>query len=262
MCRRWRPTGKRSRPPEGDRVSLARVIIPAAGLGSRLGTHTSRAPKSLFQVGREAIIERALRQFAHAGVPHVVVITGHCARQLADAVSSYTERPDVTFVNNPAYSTTNSLVSLGLTRQWWDEEFCVVDGDVLFDDATLAELLSAPPDTLLIDTSRKYEEIDVKVAVDPDGFITNLSKELGVSETVGEFFGLSRWSPSGATALGHVMDEMIEAHETSAWYEDAIVRLAKRQQLAALPLSAACWAEIDAAVDIPRAELVVAKGAS
>ncbi|MSP91573.1 MAG: hypothetical protein EXR79_07195 [Myxococcales bacterium] len=67
-------------------MSAMRGFILAAGLGTRLKPWTERTPKPLVPVGGEPLVERALRQFAAAGVREVGVNLHHLGEQIADQV--------------------------------------------------------------------------------------------------------------------------------------------------------------------------------
>ncbi len=53
-----------------------KVVIPAAGLGTRMLPATLAVPKELLPVGREPMLLRALREVSEAGLVHVAIIVG------------------------------------------------------------------------------------------------------------------------------------------------------------------------------------------
>lgn len=61
-------------------------VLLAAGRGTRLGQLTARCPKPMLAVAGRPIIGHALAGLAAAGVEQVVIITGHCAEQLEQAL--------------------------------------------------------------------------------------------------------------------------------------------------------------------------------
>lgn len=69
-------------------------VLLAAGAGSRLGGR----PKSLLELGGVPLIRRQLIALSGAGVDEVVVVLGHHAEAIEDAVRDF----PVTLVRNPA----------------------------------------------------------------------------------------------------------------------------------------------------------------
>lgn len=76
-----------------DRLVVG-VVLLAAGAGSRMG----HRPKSLLELGGVPLIRRQLIALSGAGVDEVVVVLGHHAERIAQAVQDF----PVTLVHNPA----------------------------------------------------------------------------------------------------------------------------------------------------------------
>lgn len=233
-----------------------RVIIPAAGTGTRLRPLTEQLPKALVSVCGVPLIWHTMKRLAEAGVPEVVVVCGHRAERLRSSLMRCPYAPPLRFVENSRFATTNSIVSLALTREFWSEPFCVIDGDVLVARTLLRRLLEAGKDVLAIDTTKKWTDIDMKVLVH-EGRVVDFGKDLPPSPEFGEFFGVSRWSPEGACRLSSAVDELLDAGHIDQWYEAAIRILAAREGLDLLPASTAEWAEVDALPDLVAAVALV-----
>jgi 8-oxo-dGTP diphosphatase len=67
-------------------------IIPAAGLGSRLGSMGQNLPKCLVAAGGEKLLDRTIQHLIRAGVSRIIVIVGHMAETVRNHVSH--EVPD------------------------------------------------------------------------------------------------------------------------------------------------------------------------
>ncbi|MDP4732770.1 MAG: nucleotidyltransferase family protein, partial [Limnohabitans sp.] len=75
-----------------SRVAVGAVLL-AAGSGSRMG----HRPKSLLELGGVPLIRRQLIALSGAGVDEVVVVLGHYAERIEEAVKEF----PVTLVRNP-----------------------------------------------------------------------------------------------------------------------------------------------------------------
>lgn len=233
-----------------------RVIIPAAGRGSRLAPFTDRSPKGLVPVSGEPLLWHTLRELRTAGADLAVVVRGHRADLLTSSLLSCPDRPALEFVTNTSYADTNSIVSLWLTRGWWDEDFCIVDGDVLASHHMIERVFAAGGNVLAIDATKSYDDIDMKAEF-RDGRLMRLGKELPRECSAGEFFGVSRWTADGAVGFAAAISRRLAAGGQRDWYEDAICDAAGSVRLDTVAAFSSEWAEVDRAADIPFAEQVV-----
>jgi len=237
------------------------AIIPAAGIGSRLLPRTAATPKCLIPVGGRPILQRTLERLWAAKIEQATCVVGYRAAQVQEFIEGLSDVPQVELIYNEAYATTNNIVSLLLTAEKWDNEdaVVVVDSDVLFSQDLLAELISTDGDALVVDTGRPRSEIDMAVEL-REGHVWHLDKELPVGRTAGEFFGFSRWTPSGGAELLDVVRRMTAAGENGTWYPYAIRRLAKSRQIDVVPATTEQWIEIDTNADLEAAELACGRG--
>jgi choline kinase len=221
-----------------------RVIIPAAGVGTRLQPITNQLPKCMVDIRGKPLIYYLLRPLRRLTVSEVVIVVGHKKELIQQYVESEHGFPPVKFVDNNQYDRTNSIVSIALTRELWDEPFCIIDSDLLV-RPKLIELLFAYEDSfLIIDATKPYEQIDMKVRIEDGRFIT-MDKTLPKDAAQGEFFGLSRWMPGESRVFAQVIDEFIKRGETGVWYEWAIREVANRIDLRVHTCGPDLWYEID-----------------
>jgi len=221
-----------------------RVIIPAAGFGTRLQPLTNDLPKCMIEIQGKPLISYLLRPLKRLKVSEVVIVAGHKKEPLQQYIETERDFPPVRFIDNDQYDRTNSIVSIALTRDLWDEPFCIIDSDLLL-RPKLTELLFAREDTfLIIDATKQYEQIDMKVKIEDGRFVT-MDKTLLRDSAQGEFFGLSRWMPREAKVFSQVIDEFLKHGDTGVWYEWAIRDVAKRIDLRVQTCDTNLWYEID-----------------
>ena len=230
-----------------------RVIVPAAGRGNRLLPRTSALPKCLLPVGGIPIIERLLGQLAMLGADEVICVVGHAAGRLTDHVRGLRDRPPVRFVPNADYAGSDNIVSLMLTRRWWQDGIAIVDSDVLISTEALERLMAAERDVMAVDVTRPPAAIDMAVEM-RDGRIWHLDKNLPPHRVGAEFFGVSRWTPEGARLLGDVAARLIASGKRGIWYPYAIRELAKQVPVEPLYVRGEDWYEIDSAQDLAAAD--------
>ena len=159
------------------------VVILAAGLGTRLG---KPHPKPLTPLSTgESIIHRAVRQLSeHDPRTHITAVVGFKLDLLMEAL------PDIAFVYNEVYDSTNTSQSLlKALRLSHDGGVLWLNGDVVFDESILpllAEHAAQGRSFVCVNTDSVADE-EVKYTLDADGFIAELSKTVvgGLGEAVG-----------------------------------------------------------------------------
>ena len=112
------------------------VIIAAAGVGSRLG---AGMPKCLVPVNGHAVFEYQLRALSWADEIRMVV--GYKADEVINQVSAIV--PNVVFIRNNEFATTNLRQSYYLGAQGLNEKALFLDGDTIISRTSSDLLLSA-----------------------------------------------------------------------------------------------------------------------
>src|SRR6476646_8968899 len=65
---------------------IRKVVLPAAGLGTRLRPLTSALPKEMLPVGKRLVIQHVLEECAAAGLDHVLAVISRRKLALLDAL--------------------------------------------------------------------------------------------------------------------------------------------------------------------------------
>ena len=81
------------REEQGKGRKRMRIIIPMAGLGTRLRPHTHTKPKSLLQVAGRTVLDHVLDQLAALDIEEVVFIIGHLGEQVREYVATHYHFP-------------------------------------------------------------------------------------------------------------------------------------------------------------------------
>ncbi|MCL6640035.1 MAG: aminotransferase class V-fold PLP-dependent enzyme [Candidatus Rokubacteria bacterium] len=225
-----------------------KAVILAAGAGRSLYPLTKDRPKALLDVRGVTLLDRLLAQTAGRGLTPVVVVGWEQAK-VVDALRHWqrTVPTRAEVVVNPIYERTNTLYSLWLAAAACrNEALLVVDGDLVCEDAVMAAVIEDPRPTLVaIDRARVMGEEEVKVVVAPDARLLDIGKVLAPDRAHGEFLGLAKYSPEAAARLFAILDELVRAGAESAYYEDALARLAGETEIATLDVAGRRWVEID-----------------
>lgn len=232
-------------------MDLSAVIL-AAGRGARLSPLTDRRPKCLLPVGGRAILDRQLAALTRAGVRDVTVVTGHAA----DVVEAHLGAcPGVRRVRNLDHETTDNLASCHAARAHFTAEASLLlNGDLLFEDDVLRDLLAAEPAPILIAIDRKplYDADDMKVMTTGTR-LRRIGKDL--READGEAIGVTLLRGAGrGVFLRQVAACLAAPGGERALYPEALDALARQDQIGVRSIHGRRWIEIDTADDLRAAE--------
>jgi len=106
-----------------------------------------------------------------------------------------------------------------------------------------------------VECRKEHCAMDVKVYQENGHLIEMSKKVVPDKEISGEFFGVSAFGASSLTKLRKRLAETIERSEGQAWYEDAIVDLARQTNVSLVKCTSDWW-EIDSPEDFSAAQSI------
>lgn len=154
-----------------------KALIFNSGIGKRMGELTKNTHKSLVVLSNgETILERQIRILSENGIKEFVITTGPYEDKLKAVCDKF---PNLIFhfIHNDIYDKTNYIYSFFLTKDFLDDDFLTLHGDLVFDKKLVKAILENPVKSIgLINKSLPKPEKDFKGRV-VDGEI----KEVGIN---------------------------------------------------------------------------------
>lgn len=195
---------------EPDRVN---AIIMAAGMSKRLAPLSYKAPKALFPVRGEVLIERQIKQLLEAGINEIIVVTGYKKEMFLYLQEKYA----VILVENPDYENRNNHSSLYHARKYLKNTY-ICSADNYFTRNVFMEPLEESSYAAVYRTGATGEWC---LRMDEQGYIDEV--------TIG---GEHAWVMLGYAFFGKAMSEKMKVllksaygRETCAdWYWEDIYR--------------------------------------
>ena len=235
-----------------------RAIILAAGTASRLRPLTLHTPKCLLKVGERTLLERSMDALIKAGIREFCIVTGYLHEKIEDFVKqTYGESIDVCFIHNKDYETTNNIYSLWLARPKADgQEVLLLDSDLLYDGQIVERVLADSHENVLTLIRHELGEEEMKVVMNEDGAITEISKTCNPALAAGESLGIERMGKAYTTALYKELDIMMnQEHLKNTFYELAFLRLiAQGNTFSVLDVTELFSCELDTIEDFENAK--------
>jgi choline kinase len=204
-----------------------KAIILAAGMASRLRPLTETMPKCLLRIGERCLLQRCMDALLANGVEEFVVVTGYRQQQIRDFLGAQYPDANITFIYNERYETTNNIYSLWLTRPYIEgQDALLLDSDIVYDPQILRRLLDCPQADALALNRHELGEEEIKVIVDRDNRVTEISKTCSIQQAIGESIGIEKMSAAYTSALFRELQQMIEQEGMdNVFYERAFERL-------------------------------------
>jgi len=201
-------------------------VILAAGMAKRLRPLTDHCPKCLLKVGERTLLERTVDAQLAAGITELVVVTGYRSEMIVSFLREHYPSLPIRFLHNADYEHNNNIYSLWMSMQEVrGREFLLMDSDILCDPKAVLAVASQPVSALAVNRHELAEE-EMKVVVDAEMRITEISKTCRPADALGESVGIEKMTADYSEALGRELDQMI-THEglIDIFYERAFERL-------------------------------------
>ncbi len=238
---------------------MTTAIILSAGQGKRLLPHTEQRPKCLLRVGEKTILEWQVDTLLAAGIAKINIVTGfHAALIDALLAERYAGRAQLGTILNPFFDVSDNLASCWLARHAMQDDFLLINGDTLFEQAILDKVLDSAscPITLTIDYKDDYDDDDMKVAL-AGSYVAHVSKSLSAAQTHAESIGLLYFRGDGPALFRRALEETIrQPRGLKAWFLAVIDALAGRKLVRPCSIKGLRWAEIDFIDDLQAAESI------
>ncbi|MCB2204515.1 phosphocholine cytidylyltransferase family protein [bacterium] len=234
------------------------ALILAAGMARRLRPLTDNAPKCLLELGGRSILQRTVDNLLANGIERFVFVTGYLDDMIQEHVHRHWPRLDVTYLHNPVYDSTNNIYSLWLARaEVAGRNMLLLDSDILFDRRIVTSLLESPhADCIALNRDIEVGEEEIKVRLDGENRIQEISKVVDIAAAAGESIGIERFSAAWGEHLFSVLERMIRLEErVDIFYEAAFEEVIREgSDLYAVDISQYACMELDTVEDFRAAE--------
>ena len=181
--------------------SKTKVLIVAAGLGSRLKNHTEDSPKCMLDFGGKTLLERQIMAYRKCNIEDINVIRGYKKSKI--------NYKDLKYFDNDDYENNNILNSIFYGEKVINGNIIIAYSDILFDHHVVQRALESDHDISVvvdIDWQQYYvDRVDHPLS-EAENVIFNSNNEVvkigkiatEKQEVHGEFIGMIKLSPKGA----------------------------------------------------------------
>ena len=197
-----------------------KVIIPVAGLGSKLRPHTHTQPKALVPVAGKPILSHIVDTLIEAGLNDFIFIIGYLGDKIEEYIRENYPSIQKTFILQEPREGTGHAVLLARKLVGDSDELIIALGDTIF-DFQLKDLLSS--NESLLGVKKVGDPRNFGVAeVDENGFIKSVIEKPPIPKSNLALVGLYKIRESSMlmTSIDHIISKNLrtqgEFHLTDA----------------------------------------------
>lgn len=225
---------------------ISTAVIVAAGFGSRLKEKTKFIPKGFIEIEGISLIERSLNNLIQSGIKRVLIGTGHLQEQYQELAKKY---PFITCIHSENYANTSSMETLYVMRDHIQEDFILLESDLLYQPQALEYVVNSP-DTVLA-SGKTYSNDEVYIQAIDNYLLENMSKDASqLSSIYGELVGITAISNHSYKLM---CDYYANQDNKKIDYEYVLVGITPQKDLKVKKIENLAWCEIDDANHLDRA---------
>lgn len=236
-------------------MTIKTAVILAAGLGSRLKTHTHSRPKGLVAVGERSMVEDSIEKLLKSGIESIIIGTGYLNERYDQLKTQY---PQIQTMRSPLYESSSSLKTLRVLEPLIHEDFLLLESDILYEQRAIDLLLHHPEDTVILGSGPTLSGDEVYLQATDQKRIVTVSKNRSLLSRVdGELTGLNKVSMDAYKKLIALSDSTFET-EPKLDYEIALSRISTEEFPVFLHTEDdLVWCEVDNDEHFERAQTLI-----
>jgi Predicted choline kinase involved in LPS biosynthesis len=168
-------------------IPIKSAVILAAGANKHFNE-----PVGLLQIDGISIVERIIRQLNASGIEKIYIVVGYKSEKYKEALSKY---KDIIFIENDRFKWTGTMASLAAAAPYLNEDFLLIDGNQIFEETAITDILNAESRSCLLLTNPSDSGDAAFVELEEDGTIFRISKDIRQMNSVdAELVGISKIS--------------------------------------------------------------------
>lgn len=240
------------------------VVIPAAGMGSRLGKYTASKTKCMVEVAGVTLIERALNILVKKNINRIVMIVGYEKDALFSLLGAEYKGVPIVYVENNIYDKTNNIYSIFLAKnELVQDDTLLLESDLIFEEEIIDKLLdSNHHNVAIVDKYQRWMDgtvVDINDDFDIKNFISGKNFKYSDAESYYKTVNIYKFSKEFlSNKYVPFLDAYSKALGDNEYYEQVlkVIALLDDKDLKALPLAGEKWYEIDDVQDLDNAEVI------
>src|SRR6218665_2773664 len=137
-----------------------KVLIMAAGVGSRISRHLNGQPKCCVRIGDIELIRYTVELLNKKGITDIAIVTGYSESFILDSLKGLNYKA----YKNNFYDVTNSIASTWFAQDFLEDndDYIIMNEDVFIKEKVVDLLLQEKKSPLFLSDSSRIEDADYK----------------------------------------------------------------------------------------------------
>lgn len=217
-----------------EQRKVTQAVILAAGRKEEFGK-----PVGFLEINEKLIIDRFMDILLENGIEKVVIVTGYKSGYYEEYAKN---KNNIVLVKNEKYKWTGTMTSLSLVKDVIDDDFLLLENDMVFEERAIKEILKSKHKDCMIITSESGSGDEALVEI-RDGYVYRMSKDIHQFNKIdGEMIGISKISYE-------VFEKMLEQfkHNINPYlnYEYMLMDIGREYKIGYHKIDDLVWSEID-----------------
>lgn len=216
-----------------EKKQIKQAVILAAGRASDFNK-----PIALLEIEDITLIERTIELLFVQNIEKIIIVTGY----ESEYFESLTKDNRIHLVKNDKYKWTGTMHSLSLASNLIDDDFILIEGDLIFEERTLKYLVHNESRDCMVITNESGSGDEAFVEI-RDGHIYKMSKDIHqLNKIDGEMIGISKIS---FEVFNMMMEDFKKNRNPYLNYEYLVMDIGRDYNIGYVKIDDLVWAEID-----------------
>lgn len=197
-------------------------------------------PVGFLEILNSTLIERTIKLLSKYNIDKIIIAAGYKAEYYKKLAKEYS---NLKIIENKKYKTTGNMYSLYLLRKHLQEDFILLEGDLIFEENIISLLLnSKDKNVTMIDTSISDKEDSLYVTTKKNELL-NISKgKYSLEKISGELIGISKLKYNSYLKM---LDKFTQIENKLFFYEYSFLDKNIFSDLKCISSKENIWGEID-----------------
>lgn len=219
---------------EEDRKIVKQAVILAAGRAEEFGK-----PVGMLEIEDFKLIDRTLNILKENGITKTVIVTGYESKYYEE---SFINSKNVILVKSDTYKWTGTMHSLSLAKDYIDDDFLLIENDLIFEKRAIKELAESPNRDCILFTNESGSGDEAFVEI-RDNHLFKMSKDIHQFNRIdGEMIGLTKISYK---LYKMMLDEFKGNVNPYLNYEYVLLDVARNYNIGFVKIDDLAWGDAD-----------------
>ena len=148
-------------------------------------------PNGFIKIEDEILIERSINILLELEIKKIYIVIGYKKEYYKNLTKKYNE---IILIENDSYQESSSYYSLNLIKNYLNEDFILLDSDIIYEKKALKKLLDSKEENLILISSETGSKDECYVEVEDDCVIKMSKDKSELKKIYGEMLGISKLS--------------------------------------------------------------------